>query len=31
VDITRNASERRERLREVVRQMLVGFPPGHDG
>ncbi len=31
VDITRNASERRERLREVVRQMLEGFPPGHDG
>ena len=30
VDISRSDSERRARLREVVRQMLGGFPPGHD-
>ena len=30
VTISRSDSERRERLREIVRQMLVGFPPGHD-
>ena len=30
VDVNRSEAERRERLREVVRQMLLNFPPRSD-
>ncbi len=30
VDVSRNDSERRDRLRGIVAEMLAGFPPGHD-
>ncbi len=31
VDMEKNDTERRERLREIVSEMLADFPPGSDG